>query len=430
MDENIPLNPVDSLEDKRDKRSEAKRKPFVSAFFVLILVVAAYLVGVDRGRSETADPRGGFLLPSASLLSGSSGYHPDLGIFWKAWDTLHERFVDQKNLDSTKLVYGAIKGMLAATGDPYTTFFDPEENKAFSEDIAGSFEGIGAEIGMKDKVLTIVAPLDDTPAARAGLRSGDKVFKINGESTSEMTIDEAKNKMRGKKGTEVKLTIFRDGEQEARDISIVRDTINVKSVKLSWKENDTVALLKVNQFGEDTVKEFQVAVDQVKVRHPSGILLDLRDNPGGLLNAAVDMASLMVPKGRVVVYEEDREGKRESILTAGGDVLSGIPTVVLINEGSASAAEILSAAIRDNRDNVTLIGQKSFGKGSVQELVSISRDTSLKVTIARWLTPSGKQINKEGIQPDVEVKLSGDDFSAGRDPQMDKAIEVVRQSTR
>ena len=427
MDEKMPTVEGKPLEVKDRK----KKRSFASVFFVAFLIAIAYVVGVEQGKTESASPGGSaFSLPASSLFSSSkTSDHPDMGVFWKTWDLLHERFVDREKLDTTTLLYGAIKGMLAATEDPYTTFFDPEENKSFQEDIAGSFEGIGAEIGMKNKILTIVAPLDDSPAQKAGIRSGDMIVKINDESTAEMTVDEAVKKMRGPKGTDVKLTVFRDGEKETRDITVHRGVITVKSVKLEWKEND-IALVKINQFGEDTVDEFTAVVKQRRARPTRGIVLDLRDEPGGLLDAAVDIGSFMIPKGKPVVLEEDSKKNRETLPTHGGDVLSGIPTAVLINEGSASAAEILSAALRENRDNVTLIGKKSFGKGSVQELVPVSKDTSFKVTVARWLTPNGEQINKAGIKPDIEVDRTNDDFEANRDPQMDKALEVVNEKAR
>ena len=427
MDEKATLAEGKPLEVKDRK----KKRPFASIFFVAFLIAIAYVIGVERGKTESTSPGGSaFSLPASSLFSSSrTSDRPDMGVFWKTWDLLHERFVDREKLDTTTLLYGAIKGMLAATDDPYTTFFDPEENKSFQEDIAGSFEGIGAEIGMKNKVLTIVAPLDDSPAQKAGIRSGDMIVKINDENTAEMTVDEAVKKMRGPKGTDVKLTIFRDGEKETRDITVHRGVITVKSVKLEWKEND-IALVKINQFGEDTVDEFTAVVKQLRSRPTRGIVLDLRDDPGGLLDAAVDIGSLMIPKGKPVVLEEDSKKNRETLPTHGGDVLSGIPTAVLINEGSASAAEILSAALRENRDNVTLIGKKSFGKGSVQELVPVSKDTSFKVTVARWLTPNGEQINKAGIKPDIDIDRTNEDFAANRDPQMDKALEVVNEKAK
>lgn len=413
-------------------RSSGKKKSSVArVFFVAFLMAIAYVVGVERGQMHgQSDGTSSFSLPATSIFSSAkSSDRPDLGIFWKTWDLLHQRFVDHDHLDSTALIYGAIKGMLAATDDPYTTFFDPEENKSFQEDIAGSFEGIGAEIGMKNKILTIVAPLDDSPAQKAGIRSGDMIVKINDESTAEMSIEDAVKKMRGPKGTDVKLTVFREGEKETHDITVHRGTITIKSVKLEWKGND-IALVKINQFGEETTDEFSAAVKEIRSRPTRGIVLDLRDDPGGLLDAAVNIGSLMIPKGKPVVLEEDSEKNRESLLTHGGDVLSGIPTVVLINEGSASAAEILSAALRENRDNVTLIGKTSFGKGSVQELLPVSKDASLKVTVARWLTPNGEQINKVGIKPDIEIERTNDDFEADRDPQMDKALEVVNEKSK
>ncbi len=415
------------------QKKQRNGRPIVSGIFMVFLVVVAYVIGVERGKDESRS--GGtsttLSLPTSSIFSSAKidGDRPDMGVFWKAWDVLHEKFVDRGNLDSTTLLYGAVKGMLAATDDPYTTFFDPEENKSFQDDISGSFEGIGAEIGMKNKVLTVVAPLDDSPAQKAGIRSGDMIVKINGESTAEMGIDEAVKKMRGPKGTDVTLTIFRDGERETHDIAIRRDTITVKSVQLEWKPGD-IAVVKINQFGDDTVKEFESTVKDLRSKPAKGIVLDLRDDPGGLLDAAVDIGSLMIPKGKAIVFEEDSQKNRQTLSAQGGDVLSGIPTVVLINEGSASAAEILSAALREDRDNVTLVGKKSFGKGSVQELVPISKDTSLKVTVAHWLTPNGEQINKEGIKPDIDIDRTNDDFDANRDPQMDKALEVVNEKIR
>lgn len=426
MEEVFPTK--DSLEKPITKSRRESFRPFVS-FFCVFFVVLAYFIGIERGKSIQNFGEGSALSSlsgSKIFSSGKIDTRPDMEIFWETWDSLHKKFVDRKNLDSTELMYGAVKGMLAATDDPYTTFFDPEENKAFQEDISGSFEGIGAEIGMKNKILTIVAPLDDSPAEKAGLRSSDKILKINDESTAEMNIDQAVKKMRGPKGTDVKLTIFREGDKETRDITVRRDTINVKSVKIEWKD-ENIALIEIDQFGEETTREFNEVVRELTSRRVRGIVLDLRDNPGGLLDSAVDIGSRMIPKGKTVVIEEDSEQKREELLTNGDDVLSKIPTVVLINEGSASASEILSGALRENRDNVTLVGKKSFGKGSVQELVSISKNSSLKVTIARWLTPSGKQINKEGIAPDVEVDRTNEDYEANRDPQLDRAFEIMRE---
>lgn len=418
---------VSTLLPEKPVRAKKPRRSFVSVFFLTFAVVLAYVIGVERGRSGSSGVSG--MLPSSPLFSADDSNRPDMNTFWKTWDLLHERFVDREALDETKLFYGAIDGMLSATDDPYTTFFDPEENKSFEEDLSGSFEGIGAEIGMKNKILTVVAPLEDAPAERAGLRAGDTIIKINDESTESMNVDVAVKKMRGKKGTEVKLSIFREGEKETRDIVIRRDTIIVKSVKFDWKEND-VALLKINQFGDETVTEVKGVVESFQSRVPKGLIIDLRNNPGGRLDATVDIGSFFLSKGETVTIEEDGKGNRETLRTyevKNGAFLRSVPTVVLINEGSASASEILAAALRENRGDVTLVGKKSFGKGSVQELVGVTRETSLKVTVARWLTPSGKQINKEGIVPDVEVELTDEDYESDRDPQLDRAIEILRE---
>ena len=350
----------------------------------------------------------------------------DFALFWKVWDVLKEKYVDSSKLDAQKLFYGAIKGMLAATGDPYTNFFDPEENKKFNEDITGSFEGIGAEIGIKGGVLTVIAPLEGTPAEKAGLRAGDKIVKIGDKNTADLTIDGAVDLLHGKKGTEVKMTIFREGEQDTQEITIIRDVINVKSVKFEEKEGE-IAYIKISRFGETTFKEFGEALTQTKNNNSKGIIVDLRNDQGGYLETAVEIGSKMLPKGNIVVMEEDRNGKRNNLLAKGGDELSEIKTVVLINEGSASASEILAGALRENRDNVTLVGKKSYGKGSVQELVKLTQGTSMKVTIAHWLTPKGNQINEKGIDPDVKIEFTNDDYNNNKDPQLDKALEIVKE---
>ena len=243
-----------------------------------------------------------------------------------------------------------------------------------------------------------------------------------------MTIDEAVDLIRGQKGTEIKLTILREGEQEAREIPITRDTIEIKSLKLEFKDSD-IAYVKLIKFGEETAQEFDVAMSKIIAEGSRGIVLDLRNNPGGFLDKSVDIASRLIPKGKVVVMEEDSAGKRESLYTSGSDRLSALPIVVLINEGSASASEILAGALRDDRQ-VLLIGKKSFGKGSVQELVDLPGNSSMKVTVAKWLTPNGDYIMEKGINPDIEVDLSLDDFNSNRDPQLDKALEVIKEKMK
>jgi carboxyl-terminal processing protease len=241
-----------------------------------------------------------------------------------------------------------------------------------------------------------------------------------------MSVDEAVDNIRGPRGTTVTLTIFREGDQDTRDVQVKRDVINVKSVTLEWKEKD-IAAITIMRFGDDTNKGFSSAISEVNSKKAKGLIIDLRNNPGGYLQTSIDIASKLLPKGKVVVIEESQDKSQKKMYSRGGDLGSQIETVVLINEGSASASEILAGALKDNRDNVTLVGKKSFGKGSVQEFIELSQGTAAKITVARWLTPSGRQINEEGIQPDREVELSNDDFDNNRDPQLDEAINILKE---
>ena len=350
----------------------------------------------------------------------------DFSLFWKSWDELKNNYVDADKLDATQMLYGSIKGMLKSTGDPYNAFFSPEENKKFNEEITGSFEGIGAEIGMKNNVLTIIAPLKESPAEKAGIRAGDKILKINDESSEDMTVEEAVEKIRGPKNSEVKLTIFRNGDPETKEIIVKREIINVKSAMLEFKGNEgDIAYVELSRFGNDTNRDFGAIAREITSKKIKGIILDLRDNPGGYLDASINVASRMIPKGKIVVIEEDSKGNKTNSYAGGGDLLSEYFTVVLINEGSASASEILAGALRENRENVTIVGKKSFGKGSVQKFIDLEKGTAMKVTVAKWLTPKGNQINDEGIHPDMDIDLSEDDFNNNRDPQLDKAIEII-----
>jgi carboxyl-terminal processing protease len=283
---------------------------------------------------------------------------------------------------------------------------------------------------MKNNVITIIAPLPDTPAEKAGLKAGDKVYKIDDVITIDMTLNEAVSKIRGPKGTTVTLTIIRDTETDSREIKIVRGTIVVKSVKLEFKDTEKgkIAVLKISRFGEDTYSDVQMFAKEILKENAKGIVLDLRNNPGGYLESSVNIAGVFLPRNELVVIEKYTEIKRKDYNTTGKNELGQLPIVILVNEGSASAAEILAGALRDDRQ-IKLIGEKTFGKGSVQEVDEIQpyRSTArLKVTIAEWLTPSGKNINKEGLVPDIEVKLTPEDFSANKDPQMDKAIKELQ----
>ena len=429
MSENsFPETPETGSQATYERGQVVFKKAFIF-FLVLFLLGGAYWSGYVRGKDVSASSAESMqvLSPEEAIILNKKSQDTtiDFSLFWKVWEILKDKYVDKSKLDARELFYGAIKGMLAATGDPYTTFFSPKENRAFNEDISGTFEGIGAEMGIKDDVLTIIAPLEGMPAEKAGLLAGDKIVKIDDTLSSGLSLEEAVNKIRGPKGGTVKLTIFRPGDEETRDISIKRDVILVKSIRFEMKTDNT-AYIRVNRFGDDTEKEFQDAVKQTIEKKAQRLIIDLRNNPGGLLETAVAMSSLMLPSGKVVVIEEDGAGNHRETKARGGDVLSKVPTIILINEGSASASEILAGALKDNRENVTLVGKKSFGKGSVQELIPASKDTSVKITVAHWLTPLGKQINKVGIAPDVEVGITSNDRDNKRDPQLDKALEILK----
>lgn len=417
-----------SIQIYPENELEYNRKIFKKSlviFFIFALVFASYTLGFSQGKINNSEIAKNISLEKAVLENKTSPNALDFGLFWKVWDTLKEKHIGRNDLDAQKMIYGAISGMLKATGDPYTSFFNPEESKAFSDDLSGSFEGIGAELGIKDNLLTVIAPLDASPAKKAGLRAGDKILKINDTIIADMTVDESVKLIRGKKGTEVRLTILPSSEKETKEISIIRDTIEVKSVKLEFKEN-AIAYIEITKFGENTDREFNAIAKTVLAKNAKGIVLDLRNNPGGLLDKSIAIASRMIPKGKIVVSEEDSFGKKEDFFTEGGDSLSGFPMVVLINEGSASASEILAGALKDNRD-LTLIGEKTFGKGTVQELISLPHGSSVKITVLKWLTPNGEYIMEKGISPDIEVKMTANDYENENDPQLEKALEIIRE---
>jgi carboxyl-terminal processing protease len=416
---------------KNEEKNRAILNRILLAFFVALLLTGSFFIGFSEGEKTKNDLPGKNVPLTEAILKNQiipDDKTVDFAIFWKVWDLVSEKHIDRSKINAQKMVYGAINGMLRATGDPYSYFFDPEENSAFSQDLEGSFDGIGAELGIKDEILTIMSPLEGSPAEKAGLKAGDKIIKINGKLSTDLSTEEAVDLIRGKKGTEVKLTILRSSEDETREITVIRDTIVVKSVKLDFNDSN-IAHLKINKFGDATEEQFDDAVKEIIDKNARGIVLDVRNNPGGLLDACVNIASTMMPKDKVVVIEEDSYGKRKELKTIGGDKLSSIPMVVLINEGSASASEILAGALKDIQ-NITLVGKKTFGKGSVQELIDLPGNSSVKITVAKWLTPKGNYIMEKGIEPDIDIDLSADDFKAGKDPQLDKALEILKEKIK
>jgi len=314
--------------------------------------------------------------------------------------------------------------MVNSLGDPYTVFMTPEEKKIFDEDLSGTFSGIGAEIGIKKNQLQILAPLAGSPAEKAGLKPGDPILKINDESTLNMGIMEAVHKIRGKEGTEVKLTIIKNGKDKV--ITIKREKIDVKSVKYSMKGD--ILYINISRFDEDTVSLVKEAENFGIEKGARGVILDLRNNPGGYLDSAVDISSEFVAKGIVVMEKDEKRNKKEVFKASGLGKMTDkgkYPMIVLVNEGSASASEIVAGAIRDNSRG-QLLGEKTFGKGSVQELVSLPNGSELKVTVAHWYTPNGVNISKEGLKPDIAVKLTDKDFDNSKDPQLNEALKLLR----
>ena len=350
----------------------------------------------------------------------------DFGPYWKAWNILNEKSIYAKDAKDQDKVWGSIQGLAAALGDPYTVFFPPEEAKSFSEVVSGEFGGVGMEVGIKDDVLTVISPLKNTPAAQAGIKAGDKILKIDKTVTGELSIDSAIRLIRGEKGTTVVLTIFREGEKESREVSIVRDIISIPT--LETKQMDDVFVISLYNFSANSAEAFRDALQGFANSGSNKLVLDLRGNPGGYLESALSMAGWFLPKGKTVVIEESGDGKREEYKSAGYDVFAGtdLKMVVLIDGGSASASEILAGALSEH-GVAKLVGTKSFGKGSVQELVPVTADTYLKVTVAKWLTPKGVSISEHGLKPDYIVKLPADYDKTKKDTQMEKAVEILNK---
>ncbi|MBI3888723.1 S41 family peptidase [Candidatus Nomurabacteria bacterium] len=351
----------------------------------------------------------------------------DFAPFWKVWNTMNEKSPSISKISDQDKVYGAISGLVGSLNDPYSVFFPPDETKSFQDEIAGNFTGIGMEVGIKDKVLTVVAPLKDTPAFNAGIKPGDKILKIDAKVTSDLTIEEAIKLIRGEKGTTVTLTIFRDGEKTTREVKIERDIINVPTLDTE-KRADGIFVIKLYSFSANSANLFRDAMKQFVDSGDGKLLLDLRGNPGGYLDAAVNMASWFLPNGKTIVTEDYGGNKPQEIFRSKGyDIFTDkLKFVILIDGGSASASEILAGAMQDN-GIAKLVGAQSFGKGTVQELVNITPDTVLKITVAKWLTPKGTWISEKGLTPDYPVDISAKDMANKVDTQLNKAVELLNK---
>ena len=413
-------------------QNKGKLKKLLIVFVILLLALLSFMAGLFfSGKNEVLKEMakkeaiyvGKVIGLYSEARSGVLSQDISFDLFWETWDALKNNYVDQEKLDDKKMFYGALKGLVASAGDPYTVFMDPKITQEFSEDMAGTFEGIGAEIGIKNEVLTIIAPLPEMPAEKAGLKSGDKILAIDGESTAGIFIDEAVNKIRGQKGTDVVLSIFREGFEEYKDITITRGTIVVNSISTEILPDD-IFLLKITNFNSDTEFLFNKAVREILDKNSKGIIIDLRNNPGGYLDTSIEVASEWVDDNVVVIEKYSDETQNEN-LSRGRPRLAEIPTIVLVNQGSASASEIVAGALQDYKKAI-ILGEETFGKGSVQNLESLKDGSSIKITVAKWLTPNGRSINDEGIMPDETVELTLEEYNEDKDPQMDKAIEILK----
>lgn len=389
-----------------------------SKILVGAIIFLSFILGWAFGHLDSRISKIGF----SPTIVNQDNESIDFGIFWQAWNKVIAEYDGE--IDYSKLVSGAIRGMVDAVGDPYTVFMDAEESVIFSNELDGSITGIGAEIGIKDENIVIIAPLENTPASKAGLKAKDIILKINDESTEGMDVDTAVSKIRGEIGTKVTLTIKR-GDRELV-FEMIREKIETKSVKWEMK-NESIGYIEITRFDSNTTALTQQATEELASKNVKGIILDLRNNPGGYLDSSVEVASEFIKNGVIVTEKKFDSRQKEEYKANGKGKLTEnpIPMVVLVNEGSASAAEIVTGALQDH-NRAIVVGTKTFGKGSVQTIESIGQGMTIKITIAHWYTPNGKNIGSEGITPDVIVDLTEDDAKAERDPQLDKAIEIIK----
>ena len=354
----------------------------------------------------------------------------NFSLFWQVWDTLESKYFDKTKIDYQKMIYGAISGMVASIGDPYTVFLPPSGNKVIQEDLNGSFEGVGIQIGFKGSQLAVVAPLKDSPAEEAGIKAGDFIIHIKDEKknldigTGGISLPDAVAAIRGPAGSKVTLTLIRGEEEKPIVVEVARTKLTVPSLTLEYPSagSGQIAYIRLLKFGGETAKEWEEVVAQI-LKNPKvkGIVIDVRNNPGGYLQAAVDLASDFVKKGEVIVIEQQASGVKENFTAEKIARLTQIPVVVIINQGSASASEILAGALRDQK-RAKLVGETTFGKGTIQEPIQIEGGSGLHITTARWLTPAGTWVNDKGLEPDVKIE---DDPKTEEDEQLQKAIEIL-----
>jgi len=401
---------------------------------VLILFISLFFIlGISYGKNHPNSSLGTASLGIVNNTKASTNDLIDMSPFWKVWKILDEKYVitNNNNEQSTTTtnqdrVWGAIQGMTATLGDPYTVFLPPEDNKDFTTNISGNFEGVGMEIGIKEGRLTVIAPLKGSPAELAGIKIGDKIITIDDESTIDLSTDKAVKLIRGPKNTIVKIGIYRESSNETLEFNITRNIINIPTIKTEIK--DDVFIISLYNFYAQSQNQFRDALKDFIGSKKQKLILDLRGNPGGYLEVSVDMASWFLPLGKIVLREEFGNNKTEKIYRSKGYNIFNdkLKMIILVDKGSASASEILAGALQYH-NIAKVLGTNTYGKGSVQELIPITDDTSLKVTIAKWLTPGGISISDGGISPDYEIKITEEDIKNQNDSQLKEAIEILNK---
>lgn len=396
---------------------------------ILIIIILVFIIGWQVGqKGYTLDFNNA--TPTVNVINQTpkdENVTLDFKLFWYVWDLIHQKYIDKSALDPQKLYYGAIQGMVAAIGDPYTVFLPPTSQKAIQQQLSGSFDGVGIELGYdKDNHLAVIAPLKDTPADKAGVKAGDLILKIDNKDTTNLSLPEAVNLIRGPKGTTVTLELLGDNDTKPQDVQVVRDTIQVKSVTYTKKTSPSgknVAYIQISTFGDNTEKEWDSAVNSALADGDQEVVVDVRNNPGGYLDGAIYIASEFISDGTIVMQEDYAGNKTVKGVVRKGK-LTNLPMVVLINKGSASAAEIFSGAMQDH-NRAKLVGTQSFGKGTVQSAIDLPENTGIHITTDKWLTPNGRWIHGVGLTPDVQVDQ--DLNNPNTDVQLQKALEVVDQ---
>lgn len=405
----------------------------LKSFILVVLPVATLFLGMQIGMTKERQTLSSEYEAMEEMFQGGVGSgmlvqdpeeEVDISLLWNVWKLLTKHYIEPDSLQVTPMLHGATEGLVKAVGDPYTSFMPPQENKEFRQSLNGNLQGIGAELTMKDDRIVVVAPLKGSPAEGAGLLPEDIITHVDGESVEGYTLGDAVDIIRGPKGTDVTLTVERT-EVGSLDIMITRDDITVPSTEFEIKEYEgkRIGYIALNRFGDTTTQEVEEELLEFMAEDIDALIFDVRYNGGGYLDKAIDLSSMFLSSGKVVSVAR-REGEPTHHYVTGRPIAEDIPLVILINEGSASASEILAGALQDH-SRATVIGKKSFGKGTVQEVFDLPGGTSIRITTARWLTPNGKDLGKEGVMPDIEVERTLEQAQAGEDPQLDAALELL-----